>query len=1185
MKLKIIFICLFINILSCINLFSQTQMPDIAMPSPNIANLGSYGETPVSLYTGLPIIEIPIYTLSENNINLPIYLSYHAGGVQPDLHPGWVGLNWSLNAGGYINRVVKDLPDEYSNPNKTIRRNFSNIQEVQAFFDIFNLGAKGDHVGYYYTHNVNNGDNWNDDEVVNQHIENFDDILDTEPDKFSFNFLGYSGEFYLSDKGEWFAKSEQNVKIELIGKFDLPEDLQTSYSHFPHIYVFNGRYNIQTFSGFVLTTNDGFKYTFGNNTNSIEYSIPFFYQSLEEWIANTWYLTKITTPEGNSIELEYENDDYITNMYLSFDYKMVYYTNDKSISKDSLKNKETTVLQCFPYNSNSYKYGDNEWAVDWFTPRYASYTGNLIRTSYLTKIISNNKELTFKRENSIEKKYNNIYEKNKELYNYAISNISYSQFFPIPSGVDGAWSYLWDKIKINNATNEQLISVLKWQKLTNITIKNKKDDDILYSYEFNYNDKSSERLMLKSIQKTNLNIKEPPYKFEYYTSNNYELPDYLHESIDHWGFFNKNKTTAITRFRTTGFHEQFGEMAANYYLLRAPTTEVEIAELGTLKKITYPTGGYTMFEYEQNEYTNSLSFNRSYLNKPSNNLKLKTGGLRIKKIITNSELTQNKEIVKEYFYVRKYTLSADLNNLISSGTLSERCKYWWTNYNTQTNNNDITTIYKVMFSSQNLLPYSNNSNSSPHITYNEIVEKNVDGSYIIYKFSDFEGEDGNHFDMPLISTVYSDVTPYFPYIDRSNRRGKLITKEIYNANGKLVEKEKNTYLIGYGETIRALYLNAFMLNCFNNAYINLYNAAPYYIETNRVNLFNKEIYKYDINSNSVLNLSQAFFYNDKNLLKFTINIQSNDKAYFTFYTYPYEILKNYKYSYMEKKIMDTNNYNNLIYPFQILNKDFENKIDTIEIEKELNKEKLSIEKLAFLGLKELYNDDINTPIEIIKMDLNSNIISANLNLFTNVFSNTLKTALPFKNLFYTLTSPTNYLDYTFCYFNENEELVWDKNFVFDLNYDNYDNNGNILQVHKENNYSATYIWSYNNTLPVAEVMNADNTEIYYNGYEDDINQNSEMAYTGKYSIKFTSPNQFAGSKNFTNTDLKSDEYIYSAWINTTAQNLVMVANDGNWSGVQMPNTNGVWTYFERTIKLSDFPSYSTNGLSIHIFYF
>ena len=50
--------------------------------------------------------------LRAKNYTLPIYLTYHASGNKPDQHPGWVGLGWTLHAGGCINRIVNGMKDE-----------------------------------------------------------------------------------------------------------------------------------------------------------------------------------------------------------------------------------------------------------------------------------------------------------------------------------------------------------------------------------------------------------------------------------------------------------------------------------------------------------------------------------------------------------------------------------------------------------------------------------------------------------------------------------------------------------------------------------------------------------------------------------------------------------------------------------------------------------------------------------------------------------------------------------------------------------------------------------------------------------------------------------------------------------------------------------------------------------------
>src|SRR5688572_23745377 len=80
--------------------FSQSKPHGPIVPSPNAASLGIHGEIPVSLYTGLPSIEVPVYTIQERGFEFPITMSYHAQGFRPESHPSWVGSNWSLRFGG-----------------------------------------------------------------------------------------------------------------------------------------------------------------------------------------------------------------------------------------------------------------------------------------------------------------------------------------------------------------------------------------------------------------------------------------------------------------------------------------------------------------------------------------------------------------------------------------------------------------------------------------------------------------------------------------------------------------------------------------------------------------------------------------------------------------------------------------------------------------------------------------------------------------------------------------------------------------------------------------------------------------------------------------------------------------------------------------------------------------------------
>src|ERR1044071_6336887 len=86
----------------------------IIPPSPEAASLGKYGFWPVSNYTGIPNISIPVYTIDAGSYSLPVSINYHAGGVKIDEKSSWVGTNWTLLAGGAINVTVVGKPDAFN---------------------------------------------------------------------------------------------------------------------------------------------------------------------------------------------------------------------------------------------------------------------------------------------------------------------------------------------------------------------------------------------------------------------------------------------------------------------------------------------------------------------------------------------------------------------------------------------------------------------------------------------------------------------------------------------------------------------------------------------------------------------------------------------------------------------------------------------------------------------------------------------------------------------------------------------------------------------------------------------------------------------------------------------------------------------------------------------------------------
>ena len=93
--------------------FSQT-LDEIVPVSPNVSSLETFGNTPVGSYTGVPDIQIPIYDIVVDNVTIPIKLQYHPGNVKKESVASWVGLGWSLNAGGLIGHTINGLDDFYS---------------------------------------------------------------------------------------------------------------------------------------------------------------------------------------------------------------------------------------------------------------------------------------------------------------------------------------------------------------------------------------------------------------------------------------------------------------------------------------------------------------------------------------------------------------------------------------------------------------------------------------------------------------------------------------------------------------------------------------------------------------------------------------------------------------------------------------------------------------------------------------------------------------------------------------------------------------------------------------------------------------------------------------------------------------------------------------------------------------
>lgn len=112
-SLRNLFLIFFLAVLNRHSV-AQTDLlePNPIMPlSPNASSLAIFADYPVSHYTGVPNISVPLYEINVDGFKFPITLAYHASGIKVSQEASWVGLGWSLNLGGSVSRTIKGYDD------------------------------------------------------------------------------------------------------------------------------------------------------------------------------------------------------------------------------------------------------------------------------------------------------------------------------------------------------------------------------------------------------------------------------------------------------------------------------------------------------------------------------------------------------------------------------------------------------------------------------------------------------------------------------------------------------------------------------------------------------------------------------------------------------------------------------------------------------------------------------------------------------------------------------------------------------------------------------------------------------------------------------------------------------------------------------------------------------------------
>ncbi len=462
---------------------NSPNLKTVVAPSPNASALGKYGEIPVGLYTGIANISVPIYTVKGRELEVPISLNYHAGGVRVEEIASWVGIGWSLNAGGVITRTIRGGPDDRGG----FVTNYVNTTNYAKTYYLNQSAAS--------SLQINDGNVATADvSAINGYMSN---IVDGEPDLYYFNFGKYSGSFFMNQSGQFVVSSLQALRIQY--NFDASG----------------------AFKQWILTTPDGVQYIFGTSADGTRTALESNSNGAPWPIATTgWYLEDICSPHADTVSFNYTNISYSYN----------------SRSSEVVNVPITGADGAFPFRD--FKIGLNNMVV----PR-------------LTSISSANGTVNF-------------------------------------------------------AAGAARTDLPGEATLGNISIYNKvKSSTLLEKWQFFY-DYSTGRLTLDSLQQLSPDgtVKGQGYQFAY---NPTVLPNpdpnqlYIN-SQDLWGYYNGVSNTVFPQSYTV----------LTPYITSMVTvngadrhTDSNMMQAGVLTKITYPTGGYSKFDYQANTVYQSAEDN------------------------------------------------------------------------------------------------------------------------------------------------------------------------------------------------------------------------------------------------------------------------------------------------------------------------------------------------------------------------------------------------------------------------------------------------------------------------------------------------------------------------------------------------------------------------------------------------
>lgn len=743
--------------------------------SPNMADFTRYGNIPVKMYTGeldvtVPVMSVPVG--NQDQINLA--LSYNGSGFIPNKRPGTVGLNWNLNGIGAITRQVNGCPDDHIGVPQTAGGTNGRFEHgfmvgMKKLKDANNTLPNGILDGSRLVPAKDNPNGMYFEMRFKGPTTDVSDTFETTPDVFYFNVNGLSGKFFMTSDGKIKVLADQPGVVTV--------DL-TAFNFQPYT---TDCMPLVT-SEIRLIDENGNKYYFGGESKYLEYALNLpatmvSCETAQNPVINTWCLKRI----------EYYNGEIVTYNY-----------------------QEDNINPGAPFCGDGFFKGSQDVREQQEKFFFINESANESR--FAQQIIGGEATLTGG--------YGRILSLHKKAF---LDNITGTNF-------KLQFNYSSQAYVFNNEPNQYCFwRDFKEFKLDNIVLSYNSQQIKKVSFAYSLKggvanvEGSYPRLFLDSV----LEEGKMPYRFEYNIQSNQLLPKPGTCAVDFWGFYNGKPNDAPP----FGYDKIIPQSTIDANGDEIITSDIRnpdfnYAKIAMLTKMTYPTGGHTLFEYEAHTYGKRLE-RRSTGNflAALYDVSGQAGGVRVRKV---TDFDGFKDVnVKEYFYT-------DANNN-SSGILMQWPRVQLTyNFHDEWNSTGEGWVWfsggsidvKIILMQSSSINMNSVENSV--MSYSRVIEKSIGNGRTVYNFKSYltTPDDAVTFVEQVRRGTFtienlvknSDIL----LNDRSIERGKLDSKLIY-AEGSVNPLQKEEYF--YNTDPNRVLLNS-QFAAVSNAW--RYNSKQYY---------------------------------------------------------------------------------------------------------------------------------------------------------------------------------------------------------------------------------------------------------------------------------------------------------------------------------------------------------------------